>query len=325
LIICVKASDWDVQLVEQWLHQQEGIMDKSHHQHEQKDSNDDIDQPTPAPLPQYPQEEEITSNGTAQQAYPHKGPFIGPFVKTFRTLPRCIRRRYLIIESLDNLSFWRPSRHPSSQTISNILLVLFTAGLFGTAFLQWRALDATLEETRKMVRIAQNANTLTREIQTRAERPLIGVDHIDFVNYVPGMRMGAEVSMINAGRTPARITHQDIHIGIVEGDIPSEPPQAKKILPLPYKKHILYKSQGIILPSQTLRSRVLFEEPLPIEIFNNLMSGIASFVVWGNMTYIDRIENSYTMEFCGVYNSKLDDPPTSVSPLVWCTTGSSIP
>jgi len=229
--------------------------------------------------------------------------------------------------------FWRRwATVERLQAIFNGLLVIVTAVQTTVSFWQWQITQSSLHLTQRAVesaniqaKAAQEANALTKDIQARAERPLVGLDHIDFVNYVPGMRMGAEVYMINAGRSPARITDQDIHIGIVEGDIPAEPPKTEQILPLPYKRHVLYKSQGIALPSQPLRSRVLFDDSLPAEVFNNLRSGIASFVVWGKISYIDRFENPYTVEFCGVYNSKLDDPPTPVSPLVWCSSGSSIP
>src|SRR5438445_10492175 len=78
---------------------------------------------------------------------------------------------------------WRFS-WPSAQVWFDFFLVLFTGALVVTSYLQWHTL-------------------------TRGDRPWVGLDRIAFIDYAPGMRMGVEVSMINAGKTPAHVTHHD--------------------------------------------------------------------------------------------------------------------
>ena len=208
-------------------------MNESNHQHAQNDSDNDVDQPMPAPLAQDPQEDEVAANRAAQQEYPHKWRFKWPFAKTFPTLSRLMRWRQPTVESLDNLDFWwppKPSRRPSTQTISNVFLVLFTAGLLAAAILQWATLDATLRETRKLtiaahmqataatdaVKLAKAANDLAQASATASaemaqqafiasQRAWLGPNDAKLDEApVAGKKLAVSITFHNTGREPAR-------------------------------------------------------------------------------------------------------------------------
>jgi len=208
-------------------------MDESHHQAEQYDGDYDVDQPPPAPLSQYPQEEDVTGTGTTQQEYSHKWRFKWPSAKALRTFSRFIRWRQPPDESLDNLDFWRPpkpSRIICSQTISNVFITFFTAGLLAAAILQWATLDATLEETRKLtiaanmqataatdaVKLAKTANDLTQASATAStemaqqafiasQRAWLGPNDAKFGEApVAGQKLDVLITVHNTGREPAR-------------------------------------------------------------------------------------------------------------------------
>jgi len=302
-------------------------MDESQHQDEQNDGNDDVDQPMPVPLPQHLQDEEVTDKGTAQQKYPHKWGFKWPFAKTFRTFPHFKRWRWPPVTSLDNLDFWRQSRRVSSQTISNIFLVIFTAGLIVTSYLQWDILKQTLEETRRIVeaaymqaKAAQDANDLAREAQKRsdaiiadADRPWLGLNAVDVTGYALNQRVEAQLHIFNSGKPPAFNVVMHTNIYWIPQGAPWVPPSGH---PVTDTQEI--ESKSVVFPNQTITQRVPLQDPLSDDLFKQLQSGAVSLLFAGTITYDDRFQRHHTTVLCRVFK-----PDLYVDVLFPCPTGNT--
>jgi len=186
------------------------IMEKSNHCNEQKEAEDNVDQPVPAPFPQHYEQEHVTYPSTAHQSYAHIWRFKRPFGKTLTTLFNAWHLRRSTKVAPDNLDFWRPpkpSRRPSSQAVYNAFLSFFTAGLIVTAILQWDTLKNTLEENRKLVittqkqvEVAENTNKMAKESLQITQRAYVGVHSLG-TNL---QHRYIEIMLENIGKVPAQ-------------------------------------------------------------------------------------------------------------------------
>ena len=269
----------------------------------------------PALPVEVPQEEEVAHTGTAQQEYAHEWRFKRPLEQALHALSRWRRWSRLPINSLDTLDAWRPpklSSLPSSQTISNFFLVLFTFGLIVTSYWQWTTLDATLEENRRMVEIgrmqakaAQDATFVAQQALKTSEKSIeltqqaLWLDQRAWVmvktitSNIPseGFPISATITVTNTGRTPANNTEVLADIKLLKSlPVPISPPSDK-----------LPPSKGVITPGNHFDANVKTDSPLEGHHIQSLKDEQLTVFVWGKIVYSDIFEQKHETLFCGLY------------------------
>jgi hypothetical protein len=216
-------------------------MQESHHQQEADNRNREAEDRPSLPLVQTPDTAGRAETGNTQQDHSHH---------------------------------WR-FRWPSTQAWFDFFLVLFTGGLFMTSYLQWHAVNDTLTQTKRLVDVAhiqantaaesvkaaQEANELTKEAQRRAndivadaDRPWIGVHHIELGDYTTERKINTKLQILNSGKTPALNVTTKINWKVISGlpEAPSDEETSRA-----------YEPQGPLFPNQGM-------DLLPV--FNDLLS-----------------------------------------------------
>ncbi len=187
---------------------------------------------------------------------------------------------------------WREFREWTRLVVEVITLI----AVIGYASIAYRQLNE-MRETNNLTRVAQGR---TQEAIVDADRPWVGVDTMDAINVVVGQKAEARWSVLNSGKSPATHLTMRMNVGLFRGrpvDRPSD-------LPL-----IQEPVQGAIFPNQRMTINVALPDVLSDDELKRINSGVDTFISWGTIQYLDRINRQHETTICAIYKPGTYRPP----------------
>jgi hypothetical protein len=143
-----------------------------------------------------------------------------------------------------------------------------------------------------------HANQLTASAQqlavntvANADRPWIGVSHVDAIQPAPGQQMGAVITFLNSGKTPAFDVSVESGTGILS--VPPNPP---------FTIVNTVKNQMVAFPTQEFIVNDKTSTPLSAEQVADIQAGRTWFAIGSNVSYADQYRRRHVTTFCAFYN-----------------------